>query len=353
MSGIENIQNAQVIGSTPKKTAEIKTEDKKEKPKFDNKKIIGTLVALGAVAAAGIVIASKIRKGKTADTDFIEMHPKNLYNVMDIDEFKKIGCFKKGETFIADNPYTGTINVKNKNGIFALKYENGKLIESTRYKEVKVDIPNVLKGNPLFENPKLPISKKVYSTSEDGAKTIQRFNINPIGKEYLASTTKITPDEVKRTVNLNGIELSRGAYKKEIKSDDGTIKHVWQPYEEKLKEIPLKNNDTRAAKNLKRKYGKIITIDPRVKKGEPRLEIAKPRYARYASLKSKPLIRKTENGVTYKNGSKFAEKTQTIDEKGNKIITVDYRTQGKKVITITPEGKKTVDNSNYKSYINL
>ena len=177
MSGIENIQNAQVIGSTSKKTAEIKTEDKKEKPKFDNKKIIGTLVALGAVAAAGIVIASKIRKGKTADTDFIEtgIRPNNFDN-MDIDEFKKIGCFKKGETFIADNPYTGTINVKNKNGIFALKYENGKLVESAGYKEV--DFSNVLKDNPLFENPKLPISKKVYSTSEDGAKTIQRFNIN-------------------------------------------------------------------------------------------------------------------------------------------------------------------------------
>lgn len=352
MSGIENIQNAQVIGSTSKKTAEIKTEDKKEKPKFDNKKIIGTLVALGAVAAAGIVIASKIRKGKTADTDFIEtgIRPNNFDN-MDIDEFKKIGCFKKGETFIADNPYTGTINVKNKNGIFALKYENGKLVESAGYKEV--DFSNVLKDNPLFENPKLPISKKVYSTSEDGAKTIQRFNINLNGKEGLASTTKITPDEVKRTVNINGIELSRGAYKKEIKSKDGTIKHVWQPYEEKLKVIPFKNNNTRAAKNLKRKYDKVITIDPRVKKGEPRLEIAKPRYVRYASLKSKPLIRKTENGVTYKNGSKFAEKTQTINEKGNKIITVDYGTQGKKVITITPEGKKTVDNSNYKSYINL
>ena len=271
---------------------------------------------------------------------------------MDIDEFRKIGCFKKGETFIADNPYTGIINVKNKKGIFALKYENGKLIESTKYKEVKANIPNFLKDNPLFENPKLLISKKVYTTSEDGAKTIQKFNINPIGKEYLASTTKITPDAVKRTVNVNGIELSRGAYKKEIKSDDGTIKHVWQLYEEELEGIPLKNNDTQASKNLKKQYGKVITIDPRVKKGEPRLEIAEPRYARYATGKSKPLIRKTENGVTYKNGSKFAEKTQTIDEKGNKIITVDYGAQSKKVITITPEGKRIVDNSNYKSYIN-
>ena len=349
MSGIENIQNTQFMGSTPKKTVEIKKEDKKEKPKFDNKKIIGALVGLGAVAAAGIVIASKIKKGKTVDAGFIEtsIRPNNFDN-MDIDEFRKIGCFKKGETFIADNPYTGTINVKNKKGIFALKYENGKLIESTKYKEV--DFPNVLKDNPLFENPKLLISRKVYSTSEDGAKTIQKFNTNSIGKEYLASTTKITPDEVKRTVNVNGIELSRGAYKKEIKSDDGTIKHVWQPYKEELEEIPLKNNDTQASKNLKKQYGKVITIDPRVKKGEPRLEIAEPRYARYATGKSEPLIRKTENGVTYKNGSKFAEKTQTIDEKGNKIITVDYGTQGKKVITITPEGKKTVDNSNYKSY---
>ena len=344
MSGIENIQNTQFMGSTPKKTVEIKAEDKKEKPKFDNKKIIGALVGLGAVAAAGVAIASKIKKGKTVDTDFIEtsIRPNNFDN-MDIDEFRKIGCFKKGETFIADNPYTGIINVKNKNGIFALKYENGKLIESTKYKEVKANIPNFLKDNPLFENPKLLISKKVYSTSEDGAKTIQKFSTNRIGKEYLASTTKITPDEVKRTVNVNGIELSRGAYKKEIKSEDGTIKHVWQPYEEKLKVIPLKNNDTRASKNLKKQYGKVITIDPRVKKGEPRLEIAEPRYARYATGKSKPLIRKTENGVTYKNGSKFAEKTQTIDEKGNKIITIDYGTPTKKTITITPEGKRMVD----------
>ena len=352
MSGIENIQNTQFMGSTPKKTVEIKTENKKEKPKFDNKKIIGALVALGAVAAAGIAIESKIRKGK-------------LPNI-ELDNFKKYGGnFENGAATVKSSliskskPYTGIINVKNKKGIFALKYENGKLIESTKYKEVdfsnykEVDFSNVLKDDPLFENPKLPISKKVYSTSEDGAKTIQRFNINPIGKEYLASTTKITPDEVKRTVNINGKELSRGAYKKEIKSDDETIKHVWQPYEEKLKVIPLKNNDTQASENLKMQYDKVITIDPRVKKGEPRLEIAKPRYARYASGKSEPLIRKTENGVTYKNGSKFAEKTQTIDEKGNKIITVDYGAQGKKVITITPEGKKTVDNSNYKSYINL
>lgn len=338
MSGIENIQNTQFMGSTPKKTVEIKTENKKEKPKFDNKKIIGALVALGAVAAAGIAIESKIRKGK-------------LPNI-ELDNFKKYGGnFENGAATVKSSliskskPYTGIINVKNKKGIFALKYENGKLIESTKYKEV--DFSNVLKGNPLYENPKVPISKKIYSTSEDGAKTIQKFNINPTGKEYLASTTKITPDEVKTTVNVNGIELSRGAYKKEIKSDDGTIKHVWQPYKEELEEIPLKNNDTQAAKDLKEKYGKIITIDPRVKKGEPRLEIAEPRYARYATGKSKPLIRKTENGVTYKNGSKFAEKTQTIDEKGNKIITVDYGAQSKKVITITPEGKRIVDNSNY------
>ena len=327
MSGIENIQNTQFIGSTPKKTVEIKTEDKKEKPKFDNKKIIGALVGLGAVAAAGVAIASKIKKGKTVDTDFIEtsIRPNNFDN-MDIDEFKKIGCFKKGETFIGDSPYTGIINVKNKKDIFVLEYKNGKLVESAKY---STDFPQPM------------VSKKIYSTSEDGAKTIQRFKISPNNEEEFISKTKITPDEIKTTTIEDGIELSHGAFKKEIKFKDKSI-NIWQPYEEVIETTPsyrMSELWELPALRLKSKYPKIRTVDPR----KPSVKIAEPRYARYATGKSEPLIRKTENGVTYINGNKVATRKQRIDSQGNKIITVDYGTPTKKTITITPEGKRIVD----------
>ena len=346
MSSIENIQNTQFTGNTQKNTVEAKVENKKEKPKFNNKKIIGALVGLGIAAAAGIAIASKIRKGKTVDTEIIDtkicpsintavaditdtkISPNNFDNI-DIDEFKKIGNFKKGETFIGDNPYTGTISVKNKKGIFALEYENGKLVNSTKYSN---DFPQPI------------VSKKIYSTSEDGTRTIQKFNIDINGEEKFASKTKITQDEVKTTTIKDGIELSHGAFKKEIKYKDKTIKNIWQPYKEEKTEIPIYNtsdsNKVRLQLNLKRKYNKITTVDPR----KPGVEIAKPRYAKnHTEYKSEPLIRKTENGVTYKNGNKFATRTQTIDNKGNKIITVNYGDSlDKKVITITPEGERIV-----------
>lgn len=307
MYGIESIKNIPTLSNTSQKAPEIKTEDNKKQYKFDNKKVIATLVSLGIAATAGIAIIAKAKSGKQTD--------------LNLEKFKEIGHFEKGQAFVKNKPYTGIINVVNKNGIFALKYENGKLIES-------INTTSLYGIKQLF-------NKKVYSISDKGEKIIKSFSVTQDGKERLISKTQIGLNEIKTTKQTGGIELSSGAIKKQITSKDNTVKNIWQPYMESERLTKRRN------------VSKIITINP--KTGE---EIAKPRYAVIKPVESRPSIRKTTNGVTYKNGAVLATKTQSIDEKGNKIITIDYGTKGEKIITVTPEGKRSiVDNT--KKFIDL
>ncbi len=309
MNGIESIKNIPTLSNTSQKAPEIKTEDNKKQHKFDNKKVIATLVSLGIAAAAGIAIIAKAKSGKQTD--------------LNLEKFKEIGHFEKGQAFVKNKPYTGIINVVNKNGIFALKYENGKLIEST--------------NTTSLYGIKQQFNKKVYSTSDKGEKIIKSFSVAQDGKERLISKTQIGLNEIKTTKQMGEIELSRGAIKKQITSKDNAIKDVWQPYMES--EELTKRRDV----------SKIITINPKTRE-----EITKPRYVVRKPVESRPTIRKTTNGVTYKNGAILATRTQSIDEKGNKIITVDYGNEGKKIITITPKGEKSiVDNTNKSLVYNL
>ena len=78
---------------------------------------------------------------------------------------------------------------------------------------------------------------------------------------------------------------------------------------------------------------------------DSKLELSPIKY------KKESTYRTTKDGITTINGKIKATRTQEINELGDKIITVDYG-QGKKIITITPDGKRTIKDNTPK-FINL
>ena len=132
-------------------------KDIKEVIKDNKGKIALGLSALAAVGIAAVAIS----RGKKAPSE------------LSIDDFKKIGKFDKGVATVKGKPYSGVINVTNKEGKYALEYADGVLKTSTKY----VD-GGEFKGHKFGLQ---PYSKKVY-TEKDGVKTIEFFDYGNVSR---------------------------------------------------------------------------------------------------------------------------------------------------------------------------
>ncbi len=289
-----------VSSSVPVATQPNKQESEKKTDfiKKNGKKLLALgAVALATVAAAGIAIYKN----------------KNVPNSLSLNEFKKIGKFDKGTASVKGKLFTGEIINFSKDGKykFTLKYQNGNLIESIQ--EVKNEIADA----GVFS----PVLRKTYSQT-DGTRTIKQY-LKDIHGEILASTTQIKDGE--STTKAKGYldEIVRKAKK----GQDGkwiVTKEFTEPAFIENDKLPI---GVARRKKINVNTGEII--DSKIFLEKSKIKEVK--------------IRQTQNGVTTINGKTLATKTQTIDEKGNKIITVDYGKSGKKIITISPDGKRTVN----------
>lgn len=152
-----SLNNVAFRGETPKTETAPKAEPKTPENKDIDGKKIG--IVLGGLAAAGI---AAVLIGKS----------KKIPSELNIEEFKKIGKFDKGFATAKNKPFSGIINVANKNGDYKLEYDKGILKESTLFK--KQTFPEF--GQK--EEQLMPVSKKVYSNGE-GGKKVECFLRNP------------------------------------------------------------------------------------------------------------------------------------------------------------------------------
>ena len=168
---IENINSAsQVSFSSTKVTAETKTQPKTEQ-KGDKKKLMLALAGLAAIGVAAVGIVTNIKKGK-------------IPTELSFDDFKKLGKFDKGQALVKGRPYTGTIEVVNKEGKYVLEYADGVLKSSVG--------PNV---------------KKTYKLT-DGAKEITSCPINAGERApWLIKITRIEDGKITRGFSRQEEEL--------------------------------------------------------------------------------------------------------------------------------------------------
>ncbi|MBR5303822.1 MAG: hypothetical protein IKU37_03240 [Candidatus Gastranaerophilales bacterium] len=202
---IESVNSAsQVSFSSTKVTAETKTQPKTEQ-KGDKKKLMLALAGLATVGVASVGITMAIKKGKV---------PKEL----SIEEFKKLGKFDKGQALVKGKPYTGTIEVANKEGKFALEYIDGKLTKSTKFSEVDLDGSKV----------KNALTSKTYLDGENGTKIIKKTAKD--GR--LLTETVIGKNEVVRTqhAEVNGFYKGKLTHNT-IKQKDGSWLSIRETYE--------------------------------------------------------------------------------------------------------------------------
>lgn len=298
---MENLKiTPKTVSNAPIITQSNKQENKKQSSfiQKNGKK----LLALGAVAlAAGAIAGIAIYKNKKVPSS------------LSLDEFKKIGKFDKGKATAKGKPFTGEIIhfSKDKSNKFTIKYEDGKLVESV--KEVK----SKLADNEIFS----PVSRKTYSEA-NGIRTIQTY-ANGIMSEKPFSTAQIKDGETIIRKNVYSGETMREAKKGPDGNWAVTIEFTEPAFFENDK-LPI---NVMRRKKIDANTGEIL---------EQKLYKIKPK-------KEKVKIRQTKDGITTKNGKTLATRTQTIDEQGNKIITVDYgEVIGKKIITISPDGKKSI-----------
>jgi len=199
-----SLNNVTFKGET-QKTEEpdvIDVQKEAEKPVDDNAKKI--TLALGGLAAVGIgaVLISRSKK---------------VPQELSIEEFKKIGKFDKGIAKAKGKLFTGAIDVPAKDGKFIIEYENGVLKQSTKY--LTTELPGL---KPFL----MPGTKKVYSTNDDGAKTVQTYLYNKYyqtfgGKEWgNIGTTTSSKDKVivERINSLTGDALQDVS----VKQQDGS-----------------------------------------------------------------------------------------------------------------------------------
>lgn len=289
----------------------ISSEQTKETTQLDKKKLlIGGLVGLGCIAAAGIAIAKC----------------KKVPSELSIDEFKKIGQFDHGTAKAKGKLFSGTIVVPKDNGKISITYKDGNLVESIKYK--KFGMPEPL--NEGFSS----VWKKVYS-SKDDTKTVEKYTYNILSpkddKFNLLSKTEFAKDKITTVKNILGTQTTS----KVVKQADGTILSTKEIIEYPAENLPL---SAYRRKTINTKTGEVL---------DTKLE----RFPK-AKQEKGGLLRKTQDGVTTKNGKIFATRTEKIDEKGNKIITVDYGNRCKKIITITPQGEK-IESGSYKDFLDL
>lgn len=271
-------------------TAKPETKTPAPTEKLDGKVIIGTLGTLAVLGAAGIAIA----KHKKVPTE------------LSLENFKKIGKFDKGTAKVKGKPFSGTITTAKGKEKFVLEYNNGILNKSTKYEE------NGLKA----------VWSKIYS-NDNGTKTIEKYGHSYTSKEreYLQSRTIITKDKI---IQENNNAFFGPLISKAEKQADGS----W-----------LSTKETGELSNVSLNAWRKKTINTKTQ------EVLDDKLMLFKHKKHKGgTIRTTDkNGITTLNGKQLAKRTQEIDKSGNKIITVDYGDENyKKIITITPDGKKTI-----------
>ena len=317
---VKAISSAQAFRGA-QETSETITSGKKKDIKEvikDNKGKIA--LGLSALAAVGIA-AVAISRGKKAPSE------------LSVDDFKKIGKFDKGVATVKGKPYSGVINVTNKEGKYALEYVDGALKTSTKY----VD-GGEFRGHKFGLQ---PYSKKVY-TEKDGVRTVENFYRDysqkaaeawlPSGRKTIITDNKI----VKECKSISGDTLQDVVEKQQ----DVTWKKTFQ-------EMDLVPDYSFKNKNYNRYY--ISTMD------EAGNVIAKkPVYTRKPAFSSgETFIKRVEkytdkdgNQVveTLKNGKPFARQTTKMADDGSKQIVVEYLDKGsegyKKIIDIAKDGTR-------------
>lgn len=195
-------------GEIPKKEG-TPISDNKEKANggFDDKKKIA--LVLGGLAATGIAAVAIAKKGKKIPSE------------LNIDEFKKIGGFDKGAAKVKGKPFSGTINIPNKDGSHVLEYEKGVLKQSTQFK--KVSFPEHAKAEAQM----MPVSKKVYS-KDNGATVVECWLKNNqtaiFGGDEWGKIGKLTVAEDKSKVTMERINGFTGDVLNDItsKQKDGS-----------------------------------------------------------------------------------------------------------------------------------
>ncbi len=160
---IENLSAVKPVSAQAVKKEENKQEvNKPEKEiKDGGKKLALALTGLAVVGmATTVAVMHSIKKGKAP------------LESLSLDEFKKIGKFDKGQAFVEGKPYTGVIEVANKNGKFYMEYSDGALKSSTKHKiYVAGDQPTIKGTDGEFCG--IPDSRKLYG-KRNGTKTIQK-----------------------------------------------------------------------------------------------------------------------------------------------------------------------------------
>lgn len=309
-----------VLAQAPKKEElEQKVAQAQKEIKDGKKKLALALAGLATVGVATIGTALAIKKGK-------------MPSELTMDNFKKIGNFEKGKAFVKGKPYTGIIDVVNKNGKFQMEYVDGVLKSSTKLEKMSESFTELFKKMGLTgeEYKYVPKARKIYS-KQDGVKTIEKQVSALKDKSSMEwktfSKTTIQDDNVTKTFG----EFQKVAQKQ----NDGTWKVTKQ-------EKRLIGNRGYAIDTIDIKTGEVVD-------------------SKVAGIYNKPqkgnggLLRKTVNEIdsegnktanTFKNGKLYSTTSTTIQPDGAKRIVVKYAKwsdkNGQTIIDIAPDGTRTV-----------
>lgn len=319
---IENVSGVKpFLAQVPKKEeVEQKIAQAQKEIKDGKKKLALTLAGLATVGVATIGVALAIKKGK-------------IPSELTMDNFKKIGNFEKGKAFVKGKPYTGIIDVVNKNGKFQMEYVDGVLKSSTKSVENSESILEHLERNGLSKDiiEEFKYSekmKKLYSEA-DGIKTVEKQIVRPRDGEWVAKTKTIIKDG---NITRNEGELQRVAQKQE----DGS----WKVTKQVTRDINYKGY---AIDTIDIKTGEIV--DSKIGG-----TYKKPKKGKGGLLrKTISEINEAGNSVskTYKNGKLYSTTETVVNSDGSKRIIIEYEKgisnkEGKEIIDIAVDGTRTV-----------
>lgn len=232
---------------------QFQTLPQEEKNEDGSKKLLGTLAALGAIAAAGVGIALAIKKGKNP-----------VKGLSDINFSKGVAKLDSGKN------YSGVIQDTLKNGDkITLQYADGVLKKSTR------------NGSINFE--------KVYETLEDGSKVVTKTQGDKVVKTNITDIQNAAKDAQKDLEHLLGRkdELDISDFKKQAdaisfksKKQQGEINdiltHKQAVIDEKIAQEEAQRAAQKAEEEAAKKVGEKSSPEISAKLGECAEDISVP-----------------------------------------------------------------------------
>lgn len=276
-------QNNPIQFQTQTNPAQFQTLPQEEKNEDGSKKLLGTLAALGAIAAAGVGIALAIKKGKNP-----------VKGLSDINFSKGVAKLDSGKN------YSGVIQDTLKNGDkITLQYADGVLKKSTR------------SGSINFE--------KVYETLEDGSKVVTKTQGDKVVKTNITDIQNAAKDAQKDLEQLLGRkdELDISDFKKQAdaisfksKKQQGEINDILTHKQAVIDEKIAQEEAQRAAQKAEEEAAK--KAQEQIVQVEKPLEIVNPNETLEEAYKNKL------------NSDSLQELQEAYDELSGQIVTSPF-----------------------------